>query len=171
MLRIFVMSVLVLATIGSVAIPSAVPTQAQEATPSAGDTEATALLFVDAMNDVFATGDASLLDDIVSPDFVDNTPSPTRTGGEASPDLAGLKSTFEAVHEVFPEANVVVDEAIVEGDMAALLVTFNGLRGPDTVVDGVLILRVEDGTVVESWNYERRGEARLQPMFEATPEP
>ncbi len=121
------------------------------------------------MNDVFATGDANLLDDVVSSDFVDNTPSPTRTGGEASPDLGGLKSTFGAVHEVFPEANVVVEAAIVEGDMAALLVTFNGLRGPNAVVDGVLILRVADSQVVESWNYERGGEARLQPMFEATP--
>jgi hypothetical protein len=67
-------------------------------------------------------------------------------------------------------AKVTVDEAIIEDDMAALLVTFDGLRGPGTVVDGVLVLRVADGFVTESWNYERGGEAHLQPMFEATPE-
>jgi hypothetical protein len=122
------------------------------------------------MNEIFACGNVDLLDEIVSPDFVDHTPSPTRTGGEALPDLAGLKSSFAAVHDIFPEARVTIDEAIVEGDMAALLVTFDGLRGPGTVADGVLILRVANGLVTENWNHERGGEARLQPMFEATPE-
>jgi hypothetical protein len=143
--------------------------RAQDASPAAGDTQAVAERFVQAMNDIFATGDATVLDEIVSPDYVDRTPSPTRTGGEQTPDLAGLRNSFLAVHDVFPAARVAIDDAIVEGDMAALLVTFEGMRGPDTIVDGALILRVEDGLVVESWNYERGGEERLQPMFEATP--
>jgi hypothetical protein len=43
-----------------------------------------------------------------------------------------------------------IDQAIADGDMAALLVTFDGLRDPDTVVDGVVILRIADGKVVAS---------------------
>jgi hypothetical protein len=142
---------------------------AQGASPVASETEEVARRFVEAMNSVFATGDAGVLDEVVSPDFVDFTPSPTRTGGEQTPDLAGLKNTFVAVHEVFPDSVVTIDEAIVEGDMAALLVTFEGMRGPDTTSGGVIVLRVADGMVVESWNYEAGGEERLQPMFEATP--
>jgi len=143
---------------------------AQDSTPTAGATEAVANQFVAAMNAVFANGDASALDAVVAPDYVDRTPSDTRTGRKATPDLAGLKATFEAVHETFPDATVKVDDAIVDGDMAALLITFNGLRGPGSVVDGVLVLRVADGHVVESWNYERGGEAPLQPAFEGTPD-
>ena len=143
---------------------------AQDASPAADDTKAVALRFVEAMNEIFATGNADLLDEVVAADYVDRTPSLTRTGGTATPDLAGLKTTFVAVHDVFPEATVSVDAAIVENHMAALLVTFQGMRGPDTTVDGVLILRIADGKVVESWNYERGGEAPMQPMFEATPE-
>jgi ketosteroid isomerase-like protein len=144
--------------------------RAQSATPTTDHTEEVAYRFVEAMNTIFANGDASTLDSVVAPDYVDRTPSDTRTGGMATPDLAGLKATFEAVHETFPEATVKVDDAIVDGDMAALLITFNGLRGPGTVVDGVLVLRVADGHVVESWNYERGGEAPLQPAFEGTPQ-
>lgn len=118
---------------------------------------------------IFATGNADLLDEVVAASYVDRTPSLTRTGGTATPDLAGLKTTFAAVHDIFPESTVSVDAAIVDGDMAALLVTFHGMRGPDTTVDGVLVLRIADGKVVEGWNYERGGEAPLQPMFEATP--
>jgi predicted SnoaL-like aldol condensation-catalyzing enzyme len=143
---------------------------AQEATPAAADTEAVALRFVDVMIEIFATGNADLLDDVVAAEYVDRTPSLTRTGGAATPDLAGLKTTFVAVHDVFPESTVTVEASIVQGDMAALLVTFHGMRGPGTTVDGVLVLRVADGKFVEGWNYERGGEAPLQPMFEATPE-
>jgi hypothetical protein len=144
-------------------------TLAQDASPAASDTIAVAERFVEAMNAVIASGDATRLDEIVSADYVDRTPSLTRTGGEQTPDLAGLKNTFVAVHDVFPDAVVRIDQSIVEGAMAALLLTFEGMRGPDTTTDGVLILRVADGQVVESWNYERGGEQPLQPMFEATP--
>jgi predicted SnoaL-like aldol condensation-catalyzing enzyme len=143
---------------------------AQDASPEASDTRSVAERFVDAMNTVFTTGDAAALDEIVAAGYIDRTPSMTRTGGEQTPDLAGLKNTFVAVHDVFPDATVRIDQAIVEGDMAALLVTFAGMRGQDTTTDGVLILRVADGKVVESWNYESGGEQRMQPMFEATPE-
>ena len=142
---------------------------AQDATPAATETLTVAERFVEAMNSVFATGDPAVLDEIVAADFVDRTPSPTRTGGEQTPDLAGLKNTFVAVHDVVPEATVRIDQSIVEDDMAALLVTFEGMRGPGTETDGVLILRVANGKVIESWNYERGGEQRMQPMFEATP--
>lgn len=160
-------SVVVAATLSAFGAPSIA--RAQVASPAASDTEAVAMRFVEVMNEVFAGGDSNLLDEVVAADYLDRTPSETRTGGTAAPDLAGLIASFEAVHAVFPDATVTVDDAIVEADMAALLVTFDGLRGPDTVVDGVIIVRVADGMVVESWNYERGGEAPLQPMFEATP--
>ena len=170
MSRIFAPILLVFAIVAAVLFAMPATARAQDATPDSSEMEIVVHRFIEAMNDVFATGDASLLDAVVSPDYVDNTPSPTRTGGEQPPDLAGLKASFEAVHAVFPQATVTVDDTIVDGDSAAVRVTFNGLRGPDTEVDGVMIFRVADSQVVESWNYERGGEARLQPMFEATPE-
>lgn len=170
MSRIFAPILTVSALVALVLSTMPATVRAQDATPDSTEMEIVVHRFIEAMNEVFATGDASLLDAVVSSEYVDNTPSPTRTGGEQTPDLAGLKASFEAVHAVFPQATVTVDDTIIDGEMAAVLVTFNGLRGPDTEVDGVMIFRVADSQVVESWNYERGGEARLQPMFEATPE-
>ncbi len=138
-------------------------------TDAASATGAVAQKFVSAMNDVFANGDVSALDAVVAANYVDHTPSPTRAGGAATPDLAGLKSSFAAVHDVFPGARVTVDQAIAQGDMAALLVTFNGMRGPGVIEDGVIVCRVAGGKVVASWNYESGGAAHLQPDFAAPP--
>jgi predicted SnoaL-like aldol condensation-catalyzing enzyme len=142
---------------------------AQNASPTPGDTEAVATQFVEAINSIFASGDAAGLDALIAADYVNHTPSPTRDGGVSAPDLAGLKESFEAVHAVFPGAKVTIDDAIVEGDLAALLVTFNGMGGADSESEGVIVLRIVDGKVTESWNFEEGGTARMQPMFEATP--
>jgi len=134
------------------------------------DAKAVAARFVAAMNQVFAKGNATALDDLVAAKYVDHTPSPTPSGGVSAPDLAGMKASFEAVHRVFPGATVTVDELIVEGDRAALLVTFDGMMGPDSRTIGSIILRVEDGKVAESWNFEAGGTARMQPKFATAPE-
>jgi hypothetical protein len=170
-LRALIPVTLLVAFISSIALAPLSTVRAQDASPTAGDTGAVADRLIQAMNEVFATGNASLLDEIVAAGYVNHTPSPTREGGLASPDLAGLKSGFEAVHAVFPDAKVSVDDSIVEGDRAALLVTFNGMGGPETETQGVIIIRVTDGRIAESWNFESGGSARMQPMFEATPAP
>jgi predicted SnoaL-like aldol condensation-catalyzing enzyme len=141
----------------------------QDATPAAGDTEAVARQFVEAMNTAFSTGETTALDDVVAADYVNHTPSPTQSGATAAPDLAGLKESFGAVHEVFPDAKVSVKDAIVEGDQAALLIDFTGMRGMESDTDGVIVVRVVDGKIAESWNFQSGGAAGMQPMFEATP--
>ena len=168
MFRLLIPVALVVALLATVGGGSPVVV-AQDASPAAGDTQAVADQFVAAMNAVFASGDIIALDAVVATDYVNHTPSPTREGGTSAPDLAGLKESFVAVHAVFPGATVEIDETIVEGDLAALLVTFNGLMGPDSETEGVIVVRVAAGKVVESWNFESGGTERMQPMFESTP--
>lgn len=158
---------LAFALLGMVAVGTA---RGQDATPAASDTEAVARQFVEAMNTVFTTGETTALDDVVAVDYVNHTPSPTRSGGMAAPDLAGLKESLGAVHEVFPDATVSVNDAIVEGDQAAMLIDFTGMQGTESDTDGVIVVRVVDGKVAESWNFQSGGVAGMQPMFEATPQ-
>lgn len=169
MSRALIPVTLLVALVGLLAFTGPTAVRAQDASPATDETGAIAQRFVEAMNTIFATGDTAALDELVAPDYVNHTPSPTREGGVSAPDLAGLKESFAAVHAVFPGATVTVEDTIVEGDLAALVVTFNGMGGPDTESDGAVIVRVADGRIVESWNFEEGGTQRMQPMFEATP--
>jgi predicted SnoaL-like aldol condensation-catalyzing enzyme len=162
--------VLAVAFVCSFAVVSPAPVRgAQDATPAATDTETVARQFIDAMNTVFTTGDTDALDAVVTSDYVNHTPSPTPSGQVAAADLAGLKESLGAVHTVFPDATVSVTQAIVQGDMAAMLIDFTGMRGMESDTDGVIVVRVAEGKVAESWNFQSGGAAGMQPMFEATP--
>ena len=100
-------------------------------------------------------GEVSVIDEFVSPDFVDHGPSPGCT-----PDRAGLKQAFEMFRTGSPGTHQ-IDDIIAEGDKVVVRVTGEGVHAgqlfgiPPTnrpmKVTGITILRVEDGKIVERW--------------------
>jgi predicted ester cyclase len=100
-------------------------------------------------------GEVSVIDEFVSPDFVDHGPSPGCT-----PDRTGLKQAFEMFRTGSPGIHR-IDDIIAEGDKVVARVTGEGVHEGDLFgipptnrpmkVTGITILRVEDGKIVERW--------------------
>jgi predicted ester cyclase len=76
--------------------------------------------------------------------------------------LDGLRAFHEALWEAFPDARLTVEDLVVEGDRAALRYRLQGThRGPylgvaptglGFDVEGLTLLRLADGRVVEEWH-------------------
>jgi predicted ester cyclase len=76
--------------------------------------------------------------------------------------LDGLRAFHEALWEAFPDARLTVEDLVVEGDRAALRYRLQGThRGPylgvaptglGFDVEGVTLLRLAHGRVVEEWH-------------------
>ena len=74
----------------------------------------------------------------------------------------GFKPFFRQFREAFPEVNVVVEDAIAEGDKVAARCSVRGhhrggtlgFAATDRPVEftGMTIARVRDGKIVEAWN-------------------
>ena len=76
--------------------------------------------------------------------------------------LDGLRAFHQALWEAFPDARLTVEDLVVEGDRAALRYRLQGThRGPYLGVaptgvafdvEGLTLLRLADGRVVEEWH-------------------
>jgi predicted ester cyclase len=76
--------------------------------------------------------------------------------------LDGLRAFHEAMWEAFPDARLTVEDLVVEGDRAALRYRLQGThRGPylgvaptglEFDVEGLTLLRLAHGRVVEEWH-------------------
>jgi len=75
---------------------------------------------------------------------------------------AGFKPFFRKFREAFPEIEVVVEDAIAEGDRVAARCTVRGRHRGDSLgfaatqqpveFTGMTIVRVHEGKIVEAWN-------------------
>ena len=75
---------------------------------------------------------------------------------------AGFKPFFRKFREAFPEIEVVVEDAIAEGDRVAARCTVRGrhrgdslgFKATDSPVEftGMTFVRISDGKIVEAWN-------------------
>jgi predicted ester cyclase len=100
-------------------------------------------------------GDVSVLDEYVSPAFIDHSPSP----GESS-DLEGLKRSFLASKIATPGYHH-VDDLVAEGDKVVARVTGYGTHegtyrgipatGKKVRESGIVIWRIRRGKIVERW--------------------
>ncbi|HEY1571659.1 MAG TPA: nuclear transport factor 2 family protein [Pseudonocardiaceae bacterium] len=61
-----------------------------------------------------------------------------------------VTESWQRFHEAYPDARVVVEELIVEGDTAAVRTSVHGVPGqqPPMMLE---ILRVRDGRIAELW--------------------
>ena len=146
------------------------PVLAQETTDVSAATLEVARQAITAVNQVLATGDASLLDAPFSPDYVDHTPRRSvATGQLQPPSLAGLKASLLELRGVVPDAVFLIEDVIASGDRFALRLTFRGtldvsaINRPDMSdrvlsVGGVVFGRVAGTQVSESWDYDDAAE-------------
>lgn len=75
---------------------------------------------------------------------------------------AGFKPFFRKFREAFPEIEVVVEDAVAEGEKVAARCTVRGRHRGDSLgfaatqrpveFTGMTIVRVRDGKIVEAWN-------------------
>ncbi|MGH3118545.1 MAG: ester cyclase [Gaiellales bacterium] len=101
------------------------------------------------------TGNAAIIDELASPDYVGNDP----TEPEPIRGPAGLKANLEKYKAGFSNARVTVEDQIAEGETVATRWTGRGTHdgeiagvaatGKEVTVSGLTISRVENGLVVE----------------------
>lgn len=106
-------------------------------------------------DEIDSRGEVSVIDEFVSPDFVDHGASPG-----CSPDRRGLKQAFEMFRTGSPGTHR-IDDIIAEGDKVVVRVTGEGVHAGELFgipptnrpmnVTGITIFRVEGGKIVERW--------------------
>ena len=75
---------------------------------------------------------------------------------------AGYKPFFRRFRDAFPDIEIVVEDIIAEGDRVAARCTVRGRHQSDSLgfaatnqpveFDGICIVRIRDGKIVEAWN-------------------
>jgi steroid delta-isomerase-like uncharacterized protein len=105
--------------------------------------------------EAFSNGDIGVIDEIVSPDYIQHNPA-------APPGRAGLKEIVGHWSEAVPDLEVTAEDVVEQGDKVALRTTFRGThKGEVFGVPGsgkrfrfgtMDIFRVEDGKLAEHWD-------------------
>lgn len=104
--------------------------------------------------EVINASDSAAIDRLVAPGYIDHT------GAEDGPD--GYRRTLESVREMFSDLHMTVHDLVEEGDRVAARYTVRGVHtgefmgvpatGKAVSWDGIGIVRVVDGRMVERWN-------------------
>jgi steroid delta-isomerase-like uncharacterized protein len=86
----------------------------------------------------------------------------TDAAGEPLRGASGFKPFFRKFREAFPDIEVVVEDALAEGDKVAARCTVRGRHHGDSLgfaatkrpveFTGIAIVRIRDGKIVEAWN-------------------
>jgi predicted ester cyclase len=110
----------------------------------------------------FAAGDASVTDELCSPDLVDHQ---FGTAGHGADAIAHVKDAMRDLHGAFPDLKFTIEDAVESGDTIWVRVRGQGTAtgpffGPPsgrpvdfTVID---VCRVVDGRIVEHWGVPDR---------------
>ena len=154
---------------------------AQSALASAA-TEAAARRAINAINLALSNGDTSVLNLSFAPNYVNHTPARSFVSGqEFSGDLAGLGQALIGLRSVMPGTKLLVEDVVASGDTAAVRVELRGNidttlvalpQGVSSrvVVGAIAMARIENGLVVESWQYSDAA-AQLTAVTATTPTP
>ena len=111
------------------------------------------------VEEAFAEGNVDVIDELVAEDFVNHD---TSAPPGLPPGREGLKELVRFYQTAFPDAQVVVDDQIAEGDRVVTRYTARGTHqgdfaglpptGRQITSSGISIDRIEGGKIVESWN-------------------
>jgi steroid delta-isomerase-like uncharacterized protein len=106
--------------------------------------------------EVMNEGKTEVIDELCSPDLVDNDPFPG-----TSPDVAGLKDFVTQIRTAFPDIQMTVDDMVLEGDRLAIRSTMRGTQegefmgapasGKKVEVSNYDFVRFEGELAVEHW--------------------
>jgi len=101
------------------------------------------------LSEVLSANSLDKLDEMISPDFVDNTPG--LASGETGP--AVIRHAQERIRGVFPSVEYVVDDLIGEGDKVVARYAVNAatLAGQKVRITGMTIFRIAGGKICETW--------------------
>ena len=123
-------------------------------TPASG-TEAGKALVRRYVDEVLSGGKLELLDELVSPEFVDRTPgAPPQTRG---PEV--VRESQKRAHDLFQDVRYTLDDLIAEGDRVVARYTVRAIRktaegsdpGKPIEVTGITIYKIADGKIAETW--------------------
>ncbi len=106
---------------------------------------------------VWSEGDLDLVDEIVSEDYVEHNPMvPHEARGPSD-----YKETVQMFRTAFPDLTFTEEDTITEGEKVVTRLTVQGTHdgefmgieptGQSVEIEGMVINRVEDGQLVESW--------------------
>jgi steroid delta-isomerase-like uncharacterized protein len=108
------------------------------------------------MEELYSKGDMSVVDKIVSADYVYRAPGLEVRGPK------DLKEFVAEYRTAFPDLNVRIDDMIAEGEKVAIRFTMSGTHAGDfdglaptnkkVEATGILINRYENGKLVEDWD-------------------
>lgn len=103
-----------------------------------------------------ATTDENMVDEFLSPDFVDHNPSPG-----CSPDVSGMKAAYRMFTQGSPGTHS-IEDMVAEDDKVVARISARGTHsgelfgipasGRDFMSTGIAIFRIENDKIVEHWN-------------------
>jgi steroid delta-isomerase-like uncharacterized protein len=136
-------------------IPSAVAqTRSRVASTRPFDGQTLARRYFD---DVWNQGKIEALDELLSPDYVNHTPS----AGNPPPGPNGLKPIVLAMRRAFPDLHFTIEDVIQTPDAVAIRTTMSGTHRGDlfgvapthrrVAVTQMQIERIKDGRIAEHW--------------------
>jgi len=98
--------------------------------------------------------DITRVDEFFAEDFVSHNQPPGLDAG-----AAGVKQFFAMFRDAFPDAQVIIDEMVADGERVAVATTLTGTHeggllgiaptGRRVSVTGIDLVRVQDGQIVE----------------------
>ncbi len=120
-------------------------------------------VFTRLMTEGFARGDDSVVDEVVTADFVEHQFGLEGAGPEA---IAKLKSAIRDVHQMVPDIEYTFDDHVEAGDTLWVRMTGRGTHsvpvmgrpptGRPLTIQVIDITRYEDGRIAEHWGVPDR---------------
>lgn len=120
-------------------------------------------VFTRLMTEGFARGDDSVVDEVVTQDFVEHQFGLEGTGPEA---IAKLKGAIRDVHRMVPDIEYTFDDHVEAGDTLWVRMTGRGTHsvpvmgqpptGRPLAIQVIDITRFEDGRIAEHWGVPDR---------------
>ena len=106
--------------------------------------------------ELWSTGNDSIANEILAPDYVDHTHPEREAGSEH------VKQEVSMFHTAFPDAHMTVEQMICEGDTVAFRFVMHGTHaetfgpfpptGSEVVLTGMDFVRIADSKIVELWS-------------------
>ena len=106
--------------------------------------------------EAFNKGDMSIVDEIISPNYVYHGPMGMEFKGSE-----GLKQMLTIYHTAFPDIQATIEDIFAEGDMVAVRSTMSGTfkgemmgiapTGKNLTITGIVISHFVGGKEVEAW--------------------
>lgn len=108
-------------------------------------------------SEIWSEGNLDLVDEIVSEDYVEHNPTVPQDARSPS----DYKEPVRRFRTGFPDLTLTEADTIAEGDKVVSRLTIRGTHqgefmgmeptGKTVEVDGIVVNRIEDGALVESW--------------------